>query len=123
MFSDGAPTRTFCYVTDALVGYLKVLTKGRPGEAYNIGIERPEISMRELAELVVRQARELFGYEGRVVHRASQERAYLEDNPNRRCPDITKARTELGYEPEVEVEEGVRRVLNWYYHNRGDGSP
>jgi nucleoside-diphosphate-sugar epimerase len=123
MFSDGAPTRTFCYVTDALVGYLKVLTKGRPGEAYNIGIERPEISMRELAELVVRQARELFGYEGRVVHRASQERAYLEDNPNRRCPDITKARTELGYEPEVEVEEGVRRALNWYYHNRGDGSP
>jgi UDP-glucuronate decarboxylase len=117
MFSDGSPTRTFCYVTDALVGYLKVLTKGRSGESYNVGIERPEISMRELADLVVRHARALWGYEGRVVQRASQEETYLADNPNRRCPDIAKARNELGYEPEIDVDGGIRRALVWYYHN------
>lgn len=118
MRSDGSPTRTFCYVTDALVGYLKVLTRGRPGEPYNIGIESPEISMRQLADLVVEQARELWGYRGRVVHHASAEAAYLTDNPNRRCPNIDKARRELGYAPEVTVHEGVARSLTWYYYNR-----
>ena len=118
MHSDGAPTRTFCYVTDALVGYLKILTRGRPGEPYNIGIEKPEISMRDLAHLVARHAQELWGYKGSVIHRASGERSYLEDNPNRRCPVIAKARQELDYAPEVDVDEGVRRALTWYYYNR-----
>jgi nucleoside-diphosphate-sugar epimerase len=118
MRSDGSPTRTFCYVADALVGYLKVLVRGRRGEPYNIGIETPEISMRHLADMVVRHASELWGYTGKVVHVPSTEAAYLVDNPNRRCPVITKARTEIGYMPEVQVEEGIRRTLNWYYFNR-----
>lgn len=118
MLSDGTPTRTFCYVADAIVGYLKVLVRGRPGEPYNIGIEAPEISMRQLAELVTGTARELWGYKGTVVHKASAEAAYLTDNPNRRCPDISKARTELGYSPEVVVDDGIQRALNWYYYNR-----
>ncbi|MGH8177912.1 MAG: NAD-dependent epimerase/dehydratase family protein [Steroidobacter sp.] len=118
MRSDGSPTRTFCYVADAIVGYLKVLTRGRPGEPYNIGIERPEISMRQLAEQVVENAKELWGYRGRVVHQSSVESAYLTDNPNRRCPNIDKARRELGYEPQISVDDGVRRALTWYYYNR-----
>ena len=118
MLSDGSPTRTFCYVADAIVGYLKVLTRGRPGEPYNIGIEAPEISMRQLAQLVTGTARKLWGYSGAVVHKASTEAAYLTDNPNRRCPDISKARAELGYAPEVVVDDGIQRALNWYYYNR-----
>jgi dTDP-glucose 4,6-dehydratase/UDP-glucuronate decarboxylase len=117
MFSDGSPTRTFCYITDALVGYLKVLVKGRAGEPYNIGIERDEISMRTLAEIVAEHARVLWGYSGSVVTQPSSEDAYLKDNPNRRCPDISKARTELEYSPQVDVREGVKRALNWYYVN------
>ena len=119
MLSDGSPTRTFCYITDALSGYLRVLVNGRRGEPYNIGIETPEISMRELAERVQKLARELWGYQGKVVHKLSDEgEVYLKDNPNRRCPIITKARTELGYAPEVDVDTGLRRILNWYYFNR-----
>ena len=45
MLSDGRPTRTYCYVADAIVGYYTVLEKGRPGESYNVGTETPEISM------------------------------------------------------------------------------
>ena len=74
--------------------------------------------MRELADLVVRHSRALWGYAGRVVQRASREETYLADNPNRRCPDIAKARSELGYEPEIDVDDGIRRALVWYYHNR-----
>lgn len=117
MLSDGTPTRTFCYATDAITGYYKVLTRGRPGEPYNIGIEKPEIAIRDLAYLVVDTARELLGYEGKVVLGASQESDYLVDNPNRRCPVIDKARRELAYDPKVSVEEGVYRSLVWYHHN------
>src|SRR5712692_7042606 len=63
MFSDGSPRRTFCYVADAVIGYYKILVRGRPGEAYNIGVEEPELSIRDLAELVVAEARQLFGYQ------------------------------------------------------------
>lgn len=117
MLSDGSPTRTFCYATDAIVGYYKVLVRGRAGEAYNVGIDRPEISVADLARLVVDHARDLFGYDGKVVLGRSAESDYLVDNPNRRCPVIRKAREELGFAPTVLPEEGVRRSLIWYAHN------
>ncbi|OGI63031.1 MAG: NAD-dependent dehydratase [Candidatus Muproteobacteria bacterium RBG_16_60_9] len=118
MYSDGSPKRTFCYSADAITGYYKVLVKGHPGEAYNIGIERPEISMAELAEKVIATARELFGYRGKRVRGKSAEADYLVDNPNRRCPIIEKARSHLGYNPSILVDDGLRRSLIWYHHNR-----
>lgn len=114
LLSDGSPTRTFCYVADAVIGYYKVLVNGRSGEAYNIGTETPEVSIRQLADLMAAAASELLGYEGRVVQRTSSDADYLTDNPVRRCPDITKARAELGYEPGIPLEEGLRRSLLWY---------
>jgi nucleoside-diphosphate-sugar epimerase len=114
MLSDGSPSRTFCYVADAVVGYYKVLLRGRPGEAYNIGTEAPEVTIAELAERVVATARELFGYRGRVRRATSDDPDYLVDNPNRRCPVIAKARTELGYDPVVSLDEGLARSLVWY---------
>lgn len=118
MLSDGSPKRTFCYVADAIVGYYKILVKGHPGEAYNIGVEVPEISVAELAEKVVSLARELFGYQGRVIRQVSSDQDYLIDNPNRRCPVIEKAKTHLGYNPTILVDEGLRRSLIWYSDNR-----
>jgi nucleoside-diphosphate-sugar epimerase len=118
MLSDGSPKRTFCYATDAIVGYYKVLVRGLDGEAYNVGIDRPEISVAQLADMVVSSAQELFGYGGKVVLGKAKEADYLVDNPNRRCPIIDKARSQLGYDPKVLVEEGVRRSLVWYSHNR-----
>ncbi len=121
LLSDGSPKRTFCYVADAIVGYYKILVKGRKGEAYNIGVEEPEISIGELSECLVRLARELFGYSGKVVRQASQDVNYLVDNPNRRCPVIAKARTELGYNPTISLDEGLRRSLIWYHdHQEGE---
>lgn len=117
MYSDGSPMRTFCYSADAISGYYKVLVRGRNGEPYNIGTASPEISVAELAQRITAVARETLGYSGRVIHRENPEAAYLVDNPNRRCPDIGKARSELGYEPRILIDEGLRRSLNWYVHN------
>ena len=96
MLSDGSPTRTFCY----------------------IGIEKPEISMKELADRVIENAQDLFDYKGKLVRQTSDDKDYLVDNPNRRCPIIEKARTELGYEPTVSVADGLRRTWVWYQDNQ-----
>jgi nucleoside-diphosphate-sugar epimerase len=121
LLSDGSPKRTFCYISDAVTGYFKILVRGRPGEAYNVGVETPEISVAELADKVVECARGLFDYGGQVRRAASGEPDYLVDNPVRRCPDLTKARTELGYDPTVDFDDGLRRSLIWYYYNQ-DGA-
>jgi UDP-glucuronate decarboxylase len=118
MLSDGKPKRTFCYGTDAIAGYYKTLINGGAGEPYNIGIETPEISMAELAGKVVDAAKQLFGYSGKVVLGKSDEADYLVDNPNRRCPNIAKARAQIGYDPKVTIDEGVYRSLIWYFHNQ-----
>lgn len=118
MHSDGSPTRTFCYITDAITGYFKILVNGRPGESYNIGVSEPEISMKELANRIVEIAASHDGYKGKVIHRESEDQQYLVDNPNRRCPVITKARSEIGYDPSVGLEEGLLRNFIWYKENQ-----
>lgn len=118
MLSDGKPTRTFCYVADAVIGHYKVLVNGTSGESYNIGIDKPEISMNELARRIVAEAKALFDYQGDVVHKTSEDKDYLVDNPNRRCPIIDKARRDLGYSPQITLEDGLRRSLLWYKDNQ-----
>ncbi len=112
ILSDGTPTRTFCYVSDAITGYLLCLVHGQY-DYFNIGIEKPEIKVRDLAGIYQEAGREIFGYTGKVLFKESEDPQYLTDNPNRRCPVIAKARKKLGYDPKVSVEEGVRRYLRF----------
>ncbi|MCB1498087.1 MAG: NAD-dependent epimerase/dehydratase family protein [Bauldia sp.] len=115
ILSDGTPTRTFCYVADAVSGYLKCLLHGQ-FEVFNIGTDKPEIMVRELAMTYQQAGMELFGYSGKVRYETSDDAEYLTDNPNRRCPMIDKARAILQYDPRVDVEEGVRRYLAFLKH-------
>lgn len=118
MLSDGSPSRTFCYIADAIIGYLKILVNGEPGEPYNIGVSEPEISMKELANKIVGIAQKYSGYRGEVVHKKSSDSNYLVDNPNRRCPVISKAKTALGYNPKIGLDEGLIRNYIWYKENK-----
>jgi dTDP-glucose 4,6-dehydratase/UDP-glucuronate decarboxylase len=68
--------------------------------------------------MVIAYGREMFGYTGRRVNKPNPEAEYLTDNPNRRCPSIAKARDQLGYDPRIEIEEGLWRAMAWYHHNR-----
>jgi len=118
LLSDGLATRTFCYITDAISGYVKVLVSGRSGESYNIGTEEPEISMRQLAQMVAEIGKGELGYKGKVVFSESSDLEYLTDNPNRRCPNISKARIELMFSPKVNLQDGLKKSILWYSKNK-----
>ena len=116
LLSDGNATRTFCYISDAISGYIKALVNGTSGEAYNIGQDQPEIKIKEIADMVVIAARKELNYNGKVVFDISNDKHYLTDNPNRRCPDITKSRKELNFNS-INIEEGIYKSLLWYKEN------
>ena len=108
VYGSGDQTRTFCYITDAMVGFLLVVLKGVPGEAYNIGTPEPEISMLDL----VGRIQEVRGRE--VSHTiVDYPDSYPADEPSRRASDIRKALLQLGFEPRVDLDEGLRRFLSW----------
>jgi UDP-glucuronate decarboxylase len=110
LYSDGSPTRTFCYASDALTGYLLTLLSAYNGEPFNIGSDIGEISMRGMGEVLLKVAKS----SGKIIQKTSHEKHYLTDNPNRRCPNLEKARTLLGYAPAVPLEDGLARTLEWY---------
>ena len=112
ILSSGAPSRTFCYIADAVAGYLKTLLYGRY-DFFNIGIDKPEISILKLAEIYKAAGEEILGYQGEIRYNVPDDKEYLTNNPQRRCPRIDKAREKLGYAPDIYVEEGVRRFLRF----------
>lgn len=112
ILSDGTPTRTFCYISDAITGYILCLTHGKYNY-FNIGMDEPEIMVKEFAEIFQKAGVQLSHYEGVVDYQYSEDPEYMTDNPNRRCPAIKKAREILGYSPKVYVEDGVHRYLSF----------
>ena len=118
LLSKGSSTRTFCYIADAIVGYIKALVLGKAGEAYNIGVEKPEISMFDLAKKMRKLSSKHLSYRGKIVRKRSEDINYLTDNPQRRCPQISKARRNLGYHPAISLNDGLVNTLLWYRGNQ-----
>lgn len=103
VYGDGQQTRSFCYVDDTLRGLLLLMSSGETGPV-NLG-NPGEHTMLGLAEQVLR----LTGSRSRLVFRPLPQ-----DDPRRRCPDITRARTTLAWEPEVPLEEGLQRTIHHF---------
>ena len=103
MYGDGSQTRSFCYVDDQIDGQLALFDSGYVGPV-NIG-NPDEYTVAQLAELVL----EITGSASKVEHRPLPE-----DDPKQRQPDITLARRELGWEPKVDVREGLARTIDWF---------
>lgn len=109
ILSDGTPTRSFCYISDAVKGFMLVLLSEFDGEAFNIGNDMTEISMRGIAELIAEIAGNVT-----IEYKRSKEIDYLTDNPQRRCPDLAKSKSYLSYYPKVGLETGLKRMYQWY---------
>jgi UDP-glucuronate decarboxylase len=112
IYGDGRQTRTFCYITDAIIGFLKVLVDSEIPNVFNVGNPSPEVSMNELAKIVLEIS-------GRKVNAKLSDypETYPEDEPNRRCPDISRIKTNLNFSPQVSLETGLSRFLFWALEN------
>jgi dTDP-glucose 4,6-dehydratase len=110
VYGDGSQTRSFCYVSDEVDGLYRLFMQGDSNPT-NIG-NPVEYTVRQLAELVV----ELTGSAAGIVYEPLPV-----DDPKVRKPDITRARTMLGWEPSVPVREGLARTIE--YFSRYVGTP
>jgi dTDP-glucose 4,6-dehydratase len=103
VYGDGSQTRSFCYVDDLIEGIVRLFERGGP-EPMNIG-NPDEFTVRQLAEVVLR----LTGSRSSIV-----ERPLPTDDPQVRQPDIARARADLGWEPQVPLETGLQRAIEYF---------
>ena len=113
--AGGNQTRTFCYISDAIIGFLKVLLSKKGGEAYNVGNSNDEVNMMTLANMVA----ELFANKV-SVKAVEYPSTYPQDDPRRRCPDLAKITKSLGYRSQINLKDGLRRTLKWYKEKLGE---
>ena len=105
LYGEGSQTRAFCYVDDLIEGFIRLMES--PDEVTGpINLGNPhEIPVRELATRIIA----LTGSASRLVHRPLPA-----DDPTQRCPDITRAREVLGWQPQITLEDGLRRTIAYF---------
>jgi nucleoside-diphosphate-sugar epimerase len=108
IYGKGSQTRSFCYVSDLVIGLTSLMESGCAAEPFNIGNPH-EKSIMEMAETI----KKLTGSKSDIVHKPLPE-----DDPERRNPDITKAEERLGWEPKIGFEEGLRNTIEWFEKQR-----
>ncbi len=111
IYGDGSQSRSIQYIEDLIEGIF-LLMRSRESRPVNMG-NPVEYSVREVARMVI----ELCGRdESDLVHEPLPE-----DDPRQRCPDISRAREVLGWEPRVPAREGLRRTFEWFAGRRVSG--
>jgi dTDP-glucose 4,6-dehydratase len=103
VFGDGRQTRSFCYVTDLVDGILRLM-ESDTHEPVNIGNPH-EVTIEQIARTII----SLVGSTSRIVYRPLPQ-----DDPKQRQPDITRARTILGWEPKIDLEEGLAKTVGYF---------
>jgi len=103
IFGDGRQTRSFCYITDLVDGIIRLMLSNE-NDPVNIGNPH-EMTIEEIARTIIRMT----GSRSRVVYRDLPT-----DDPKVRQPDITRARTLLGWEPKVPLEQGLERTIEYF---------
>jgi dTDP-glucose 4,6-dehydratase len=103
VYGDGSQTRSFCFVDDEVEGLYRLFVSG-DNEPTNIG-NPTEFTIRELADLVL----EMTGSRSVI-----DEQPLPQDDPKVRCPDIDRARRMLGWEPRIQLREGLRRTIDFF---------
>ncbi|MGH2458714.1 MAG: UDP-glucuronic acid decarboxylase family protein [Chloroflexota bacterium] len=106
VYGDGSQTRSLCYVSDLVEGLLRAIeTSDTKGRVYNLG-NPDERSVLEFARVI----KALAGSESPIVFRPM----ISQDDPRRRCPDITRARAELGWSPTIGLDQGMAETIGWF---------
>ncbi len=111
VYGSGRNTRTWCYISDAIIGFFKVLLSDHNREVFNVGSDEQEIEMRHLAQIIAGLVK---NEDVQIHNMAGPNESYSEkSDPIRRCPDLTKIRTIIGYTPRVNLVQGLKRFIEW----------
>jgi dTDP-glucose 4,6-dehydratase len=108
VFGDGTQTRSFCYVSDLVEGIIKLM-HAPVNDPVNIGNPQ-ELTIEQIARLIIKMT----GSKSQVVYKPLPE-----DDPKVRQPDITRARSLLGWEPKVTLEEGLGKTIEYFREKVG----
>lgn len=108
MLSKGLDTRSYCYIEDATVAFFQLLFSSKNGEAFNVASDLEEVSIFDLAKLV----HKICNIKKPVTIK-KKEASFIQGAPNRVFPDISKLKKTFGYKPNVGIEEGLRRTIEW----------
>jgi UDP-glucuronate decarboxylase len=108
IYDTGNQTRTYCYVSDAICGFFKVILKDESFGVYNIGNDKGEISVIDL----VKTTEEVMNVELNYKT-SSYPKEYPPDEPRRRCPNINKAKNNLDFYPKISLKEGLYNHFSW----------
>ena len=110
--SDGTPTRSFCYASDAINAFFKLLFSNHNGIICNVGNDE-EVSVKKVADII----QNMIDRPISIQMKESDDPNYTKDNPQRRCPDLSLIKKSVNYEPKINLEEGLKRVYMWYRGN------
>ena len=112
IYGKGTQTRSFCYVDDLIEGFVRLMdSRDKLTGPVNLG-NPGEFTILELAQKVIKQ----IGSKSKLVHKKLPA-----DDPTQRCPDITLAKKELGWEPKIQLDAGLKKTIAYFDKLLGEG--
>ena len=109
MLSEGNDLRSDCYISDATTAFLKILLSNKNGEVYNVGSDKEEFTIKQLAEKI----HKICKIETSPVYKGAPIPDHLKSAPKRFSADIIKIRKDFGFMPKVNLENGLKNTIEW----------
>ena len=109
IYNHGRQTRSFCYITDAMVGFIKVIVKGKLGEIYNVGNDTEEVSMNKLANLI-----KIISNKKIKIKNINYPSNYPSNEPMRRCPNLNKIKADTSFKPLYNLKNSLKKFTDNY---------
>ena len=109
LYSNGKPTRSFCYISDQIRGIIEVMFNGINGQAYNVG-NNQEVSINQLAKIAINLSKKKL----KIIKKVNKDKTFNVDCPNRRCPNIEKIYKLNQWKPKFSLKDGLLKTINYY---------
>ncbi len=109
LFSNGKPRRSFCYISDQIRGIMRIMLNGKNGEAYNVGNDEM-ISIKNIVQKFIKKSK----LKVKLKFKISNDKQYNTDNPQNRCPNLSKIKKINNWKIKIKTGEGIERTLKYY---------
>ncbi len=109
IYNHGKQTRSFCYITDAMLGFIKIIVHGKFGQIYNVGNDKEEVSMNKLASIIKVVSRKEI-----KIKNINYPNNYPSNEPMRRCPDLKKIKIDTNFKPINNLKNSLKKFIDNY---------